>query len=143
MSTAGKGTDFRRWNSTSGAWESVAEVKDLGGPNKSKTAIDASHFQSADDYREFISGMKDGGVVTFTMNFTRDGYEAMDTDFEADALGNYEIVLPDTDQTSIEFEAVVTELPLTVPLDDNIESDVSMQVSGKPVINSGSAPSLA
>ena len=72
------------------------------------------------------------------MNFTRATYDAMKDDFESNALQNYEIVLPDAESTSFEFEGLVTELPLTITGGDKITSEVVIKLSGKVEINSGS-----
>ena len=66
----------------------------------------------------------------------------MNTDFESDDLQNYEIVLPDDEDTSLEFEGLVTELPLTIPMDNKITADVTIQVSGRVTMNSGASSGL-
>jgi hypothetical protein len=65
----------------------------------------------------------------------------MKTDFESDTAQNYEIVLPDTATTTLEFEGLVTELPLTIPPDDKVTADVVIQISGEVTLESGSGPS--
>jgi hypothetical protein len=64
----------------------------------------------------------------------------MRADFEDDALKNYEIVLPDADQTSAEFQGLVTEIPLTID-EKLVMADVTIKISGPITINSGSGPS--
>lgn len=138
MSSAisGVGTLFRRWSGT--AWVNIAEVNSISGPSKSRETIDVTSLDSTDGYREFIAGFRDGGSVNFSMNFTRNGYDLMDADFESDELQDYEIVLPDADKTSFEFLGLVTELPLDITGDDKITCDVVIKISGKVTINSGS-----
>ena len=138
MSSAisGVGTSFRRWNGSS--WENIAEINSITGPNKSRDTIDVTSLDSTGGYREFIGGFRDGGSVTLPMNFTRDTYDMMNTDFEDDDLQNYEIFLPDDDGTSFEFEALVTELGLGIPADDKVTADVTLKVSGQVTVNSGS-----
>jgi hypothetical protein len=63
----------------------------------------------------------------------------MDADFESDTKQNYQIVLPDTDMTTIEFEGNVSELGLAIPVADKITSDVTIQISGKPTVTTGSS----
>jgi predicted secreted protein len=142
--TAGIGTQFRRWNSSlsTPAFEKMANIVSIDGPGRSRETIDITTLDSTGGYREFIGSLRDAGTVTLTMNFVRDTYELMNTDFESDTVGNYEIVLPDSDNTSLEFEALVTELNLTTALDDKITADVTLKVSGKPTLNSGSATSI-
>jgi len=141
MSIIGHKTQLRRWNSVTALWVEVAKVRNLSGPTMSRDTIDDTAFDTANTYREFISGLRDAGEVTITLAFNRDGYEIMKTDFEDDTAQNYEIVLPDADTTSLEFEAFVTEMPLDVPLDDLVTVDVTFKITGQPNLESGSGPS--
>ena len=136
---AGVGTKFRRWNGAN--WVNIAEINSIDGPGKSRDTIDVTSLDSTGGYREFIGGFRDGGTVSLPMNFTRATYELMNTDFESDELQNYEILLPDVEGSSFEFEALVTELGLAIPADDKITADVSLKVSGQIIINSGSGSS--
>ena len=137
---SGVGTLFRRWDSSE--WQNIAEINTVTGPGRSRDTIDVTSLDSTGGYREFIAGFRDAGTVALAMNFTRDTYELMNDDFEVDTLQNYEIVLPDPENTTIEFVGFVTELGLAIPTDDKITSDVTIKISGKPVINSGASSGL-
>jgi len=139
MPNAGVGTKFRRW--TAGAWADISEITNITGPGMTRATIDTTALDTTGGYRTFIAGFKNPGTVTLTMNFTRDGYETMKNDFESDTLQNYEIILPDDENTTFEFEGLVTELPLTIPPDDKITCDVTIQISGEVTLESGSGPS--
>jgi len=141
MAISGVGTQFRRWNSSTGAWESISQINSITGPGMSRDTIDTTALDTTGGYRTFIAGFRNPGTVTLNMNFTRTTYDLMKSDFESDAAQNYEIVLPDDDVTTIEFEGLVTELPLTIPTDDKVSADVTIQISGAVTINSGSGPS--
>ncbi len=137
---AGVGAQFRRWDGA-GSWASLASVKNIDGPTMTRDFIDTTALDTADGYRTFIAGFRDGGEVTITINFTRNVWELLLADFESDDEQNYEIVLPDSDTTSVEFAGLVTGLPLTIAPDDVITSVVVIKISGAPTLNSGSGPS--
>jgi len=141
MALAGVGVQFRRWNSTSGQWESIAEINSIEGPTMSRDFIDTTSLSTTGGYKTFITGFRDAGQVTLNMNFTRDTYEQMQTDFESSDPQNYEIVIPDDDHTTIEFQGYVTELPLSITPDDKITANVTIKLSGQPTLESGSGPS--
>lgn len=141
MANSGVGTQFRRYNTTTHLWENIAEINSITGPGMKRNTIDTTALDTAGGYKTFIAGFRDPGQVTLKMNFTRDTYETMKADFESDVAKNYEIVLPDDDNTSLEFEGLVTELPLTIPTDDKITVDVTIQISGQVTLESGSGPS--
>jgi predicted secreted protein len=133
---AGVGTLFRRWSGS--AWVNIAEVNSISGPSMSRDTIDVTSLDSTGGYREFIGGFRDAGTLQLTMNFSESTYDLMKTDFESDQSQNYEIVLPDAVNTSLEFVALVTELPLEITADDKITSSVTLKITGQVTVNSGS-----
>ena len=140
MATAGVGTKFRRWSGSN--WVNIAEINSITGPSMSRDTIDVTSLDSTGGYREFITGFRNAGTVALAMNFTRDTYDLMKLDFESNTLVNYEIILPDVEETTLEFEGLVTELPLSIPADDKVTADVTIQISGQVTVNSGSAASV-
>ena len=133
---SGVGTQFRRWNALTAKWVNISEITNITGPDKSRNTINVTSLDSLDGYMEFIAGMRDGGSVSLSMNYTKGGYELMNGDFESDVLQHYEILLPD--DNSLEFQGLVTTAPLTIPYDDKISMDIEIKVSGKVHVNSGS-----
>lgn len=137
---AGIGTLFRRWDGAN--WVNIAEIINLAGPSMTRNTIPVVTLDSIDGYIEYLSGFRDGGNLTFTMIFRRDTYQIALTDFESDTLQNYELYFPQDDEdTSIEFEGLVTEMPLTVPAEEKMTVDVTIKISGRPTLNSGSGSS--
>jgi len=133
---SGVGTLFRRWSGT--AWVDIAEVNNITGPGMTRETIDVTSLDSTGGYREFITGFRDAGTITMSMNFTRATLDTFKADFESDSANDYEIVLPDADQTSLEFQGYVTELPLTIPPDDRVTIDVTIKITGQVGVASGS-----
>ena len=129
---AGVGTAFKRESDeSSGVFSAIAEINSITGPGMTRDFIDVTNLDSTGGYREFIGGFRDGGNVTLNMNFTIDGYNQMKDDYENDDSHNYQIVLPDTGETTLEFAAFVTDLPLSVTADDKITIDVTLKVTGQ------------
>jgi predicted secreted protein len=135
---SGQGSKFRRWDSTSGAWADIGQITGISGPSMSRNFIDSTVLSTTGGYKTFIGALRDPGTLTLSMNFTRATYEQMKDDFEDDAVKNYEIILPDDENTTLEFEGLVTELPLNVPTDDKISADVTIKISGQVSLESGS-----
>ena len=131
------GTKFFRWSGS--AWVTISEVTGIDGPSRTRETLDVTNLDSDDNYREFIADLKDGGTINVSMNFYRTTFDLLDADFESATPGNYAIVLPDSGQTSIEFEGLVTELPLSAQVGDKITANVTIKVTGKPVIGTGSS----
>jgi predicted secreted protein len=137
----GQGTEFRRWDSGAGTWEKMADIQNINGPTMTRDTIDVTTLDTTGGYRKFIAGLRDAGELTMTMNFARDTYETMKGDFESDTEQNYEIILPDADNTSLEIVGLVTNLPLSIAPNEVITADVTIKITGQPVLESGSGPS--
>lgn len=128
---AGVGTQFKRGNGASPeVFTAIAEVNNITGPNKSRGTIDVTSLDSTGGYREFIASFRDPGEVQLNMNFTLAGFNDMNDDFESDSSVNYQIVLPDTGNTTLEFAAFVTALGMAVPMDDKVTMTVTLKVTG-------------
>ena len=86
---AGVGSQFlRERDNSSGTFLAIAEVGSITGPNLSRASIDVTSLDSTGGYREFIGSFRDGGELTFEMNFTRDGYIFMKDDQYKKCLQN-------------------------------------------------------
>jgi hypothetical protein len=85
-----------------------------------------------------VKGLKDGGEVTVTLNYdpANNSHSALDADFEEDELRDYQVViLPgDDDEYTWEFSAMITSLGDSFPVDDRMERDVTVKISGKPTL---------
>jgi predicted secreted protein len=127
---AGVGTVFNR-NGTP-----LAEINSITGPGMTRDFIDVTSLDSTGGYREFIAGFRDGGTVVLNMNFTIDTWALMKDDFEDDAAVPYSIELPDSDGTTISFNGLVTECPITIPTDDKVTADVTIKVTGEVSVGS-------
>lgn len=122
---SGQGTIFLRNG------EPVSEINSIEGPGKSRETIDVTRLEDVDGYRQYIGGLREPGTVTLNMNFTRDGFDSFNSDFESDDAQDYEIHFPDPDETVFSFSGLVTEIPVSVPIGDKITMDVTIQISGK------------
>jgi len=128
---AGVGTSFKRGDGTSAEeFNAIAEVRNITGPGMTRDFIDVTNLDSTGGYREFITGFRDGGELTFTMNFTLAGYDDLFADYSSDDSHNYQVVLADTGATTFEFAGYVTSLPLTIPTDDAVTVDVTIKITG-------------
>jgi len=133
----GVGTVFRRWNTTTSAWETIAGITNVAGPSMTRKTHPTTALDTTGGYETFITGFRDAGTFVLSMLFDRAGFDTMLEDFESDSKQNYEVVLPDDDATSIEFEGLVTDMPLTIP-ESPITMDVTVKISGAITVNSGS-----
>lgn len=137
MAFTGVGTVFKRWNTNTSAWDRIAEVNSIAGPTMTRDTIDTTSLDTTGGYRTFIAGFRNAGTLTINMNFTRAAFELMKADFESDVVQNYEIELPDVDNTSLEFEGLVVECPLEIP-EGKVAMTTKIQITGPVTLDSGS-----
>lgn len=114
-----------------------AEVTGITPPALSRDTVDATHELSPEAWREFIAGLKDGGEVSFDMNFVPDSVEAASCMAELDLMGraalkNRKVVFPDGSYFT--FAAILTGYEPDAPLDDKMAASVTLKVSGKPTL---------
>lgn len=135
----GFGTQFQRaTNLTPGTtFETIANVTNIGGPDRSRETIDVTAHDSPGGWMEFIGGLKDGGEISLDVNY--DPAEAthdLDDDFDDDLARNYRIIiLPDTaDEYTWSIKGVMTELSDEFPYDDKMARSMTIKVSGKPTL---------
>ena len=118
----------------------IAELTNIPGPSLSAGTIDATSHDSlatANGYREFIQGVRDGGDISIEGNFIpgNPGQAALKTDFDAGTLDAYTITFPVVMATTWTFKAIVTALETSSPYDDKASFTATLKVSGKPSLN--------
>ena len=131
---SGQGTTFSKWKDS--AWLPLSEILDITGPTMSRTTIDTTSLSSLGGYMTFMGGLRDPGTLSFAMVFEKSRYDELKDDYESDENGTYQIELPD--DSTLEFEALVTEIPLNIPGNDKITVNVSFKISGSVVYTPGS-----
>lgn len=115
------------------AFVKVAEVLNITPPALARDAIDATHTESTEGWREFIPGLKDGGEVSVEMNFIP-GHASLDLIlalFSRDA-GNFRITFPDSPATVWTFSAFITGFEPEAPLEDKMTATATFKLTGKP-----------
>jgi hypothetical protein len=112
----------------------VAEVKGVRGPTLSAGTVDTTSFESANDVREFISTLRDGGTVSFTLNYlpnaTNTGHQLLVNDLRDGTSQSYSLVFPNS--VTMTFTGLVTGFEITAELEQAIQANVTIKVSGWP-----------
>jgi len=135
---AGVGTKLKMSATQPSDWSTVnpiAHINNITGPGMSKDTIDTTALDTTGGYRTFITGFKNPGTLTFTLMFDSAGYNTLKNSFDSDSPYYIQIELPDKPSggshgSTFTFQGLVTEIPLTIPPDDKITCDVTIQISG-------------
>lgn len=137
MASTGQGVIFQYWD-TSGTpqWIEIANITSIGGPSMSRDTIDTTVLNNTDGYRTFIAALRDSGSLNLTMHFSAANYELIKGHFESQSTENYRVFLPSSvgvDNSTFEIEGLVSELPLSVPVDDLVTCEVVIKIVGEVV----------
>lgn len=120
------------------SYTTVAQVRNVSGPSMSGDSIDVTAHDSADGFREYVAGLRDGGEVTLDLIFDPAGathknaagglaYEYVQRTSKA-----YKITFPDT--TAWTFVAFVTALSPSMPVDGELSASATLKITGKPTL---------
>lgn len=119
------------------AFTDVAEITKLTPPNLSRDAIEVTHLLSANGYREFIAGWRDGGEVSYEGNWlpldgTQDYTTGLHSSFNTDTVHNWRVVIPTV--VRIDFSGFVTAHEPDLPLEDRGTISGKIKITGKPTV---------
>jgi len=127
---AGIGTKFQRLDSEAiPTYQDIAGIYEMGGPSPTGNMIDGTTFDSTDGWKEFVRGLKDGGSASFSLLYNQTAAIAMLADFNDPVPHSYKILFPGA-LGSVLFDGFVSELPITIPIDDKVTISVTIKVTG-------------
>lgn len=121
-----------------GNYTTVAEVKDITGPGYEADTIEATNHSSSGAWREWLSGLLDGGEVTFDVNYLPGN--ATHDESASGLFGlllnrtrrNFRLVWPVTPTERVTFLGIVTGFEPSAPVDDVLTASVTVKVTGSP-----------
>ena len=112
----------------------IASLTSISGVELSADDVDVTAHDSADDYREFVQGLKDGGSVSIEGNFTHVASQiGLKTLFDSGDIVAMSIAFPDALATWT-FNGYVNALSTDAPMEDKISFSASIKVTGKPTL---------
>jgi len=121
---------------TNGAelFTAIAEVKSIGGPDMSSTVLDATHFLSADNTREFIASWIDPGTLSLTCNFLPQStnQQSLLTAMKNRVRKYFRLTWSDAASTVCNMSGVVVGFSINNQLDAILEATVSVKLTGFP-----------
>jgi predicted secreted protein len=134
MQTFGQGTLFKIDSTTP---VTVGELTTITPPQRSADTIDTTTLSTADGYRTFIQGWKDGGEVSLSGFYdptTGAGQAELETLFDSGVVETFKIVYPTGIGKTLSFDGIVTGISPGVELEGQITFECTIKVSGKPTM---------
>jgi hypothetical protein len=112
----------------------IVQVKGLTGPNLQAAVIDTTNFDSVNQVREFISGLKDPGQLTFQTNMIPNAWQAGQQKLwplvTSGDVRTYEVALADYFLTTMSMSGIATGIGASTQLEQAGMLDVSIKVTG-------------
>jgi predicted secreted protein len=124
-------------NGASVSYTTIAEVKDFDWA-MTRSIIDVTSHDSG-GWKEKRPGVKDGGPVSFEMNFlpqnaTQNFSAGLMADFISGALRDFEVLWQDTGNTIWKFTAIVKDYQPKGPVDAALTAKIALEITGAPTI---------
>ena len=124
------GLGTRLFRKVNGDWVPLSRLVSITGPGVSRDMIDSTTFDTSERFREFITGLRDGGNLSFEAEYTRATYDAMLDDFMENDPVEYMLLIAG-DGTGLTFKGFVTDFPLNIPIADKTTLSSTIKVTGK------------
>lgn len=138
MSNAIAGPGFLLQHFNGATYDTIAEVKDINGPETSVDVVDVTNQDSPDNFEEILPTLKRGGTASFDVNFVpTDGTQDSTTgmlSFLADrSRETWQIIVPGTG-LSVQFEGYVVKWGPKFPVANAATASMDIRVTGPVVI---------
>lgn len=115
----------------------IAELSKIGPVGKSRETIDCTNLNTAGGYKEFIGGMRDGGVVALEGNFIAgdtSGQIGLQTDFDGETAQSFVVYFPTAITATWTFTGVVTKFETNFEVNNKVTFASEIKITGEPVL---------
>lgn len=131
---SGVGTTLQRGNGASPeVFTTVAEVRQISGPELTSEEVESTSLDSVGGFKEFIGGLKDGGQVQFDCNYIgSDVQQNAIRDNVGGVTENYRISWPFSPTVTCTFAAQVVGFSMSTEPNSAISASVTLKISGSP-----------
>jgi len=115
----------------------VAELTNISGPTLATDALDVTSHDSANAYREFVSGVHDGGEISiegFLYTGDTNGQNVLRGDVQDGGSGLYHFIFPSAVAEWL-FTGYTTSFAEGANFDDALRFSATIKLTGKPVMS--------
>lgn len=116
-----------------GTLTKLGEITAVSLPNPQTAEVEATHFESPDRRREYISGLIEDGEGSFEMNYVPgSATDVLIRAAQADGdARDYKIVVPDgTGHWAVTGQCIVRGYERSIPIDDRMLATLTVRFTG-------------
>jgi predicted secreted protein len=124
-----------------GSYQTINEVLSITGPTLGSDLIEVTNHSSTGSYKEYIAGGKDGGEVSFDINYlpadsTHDATSGLLYMYNTDpqTAQAFKMIFTDTGNTEWTFNAVVQDFQISAEIGSQLTASCTLKVTGQPVL---------
>jgi hypothetical protein len=122
-----------------GTPQTISEVLSLGGPTLSSDLIDVTNHSSPGAYKEFILGGKDGGEVSFDINYdpphlTHNASTGLLAMYDAQSTEAFTLVFKSTPNYTWTFNGIIQDFQPNAEIGSQLTASVTVKVTGQPTL---------
>lgn len=139
MATAAKlgyGTLLKRGDGGSPeVFTTIAEVREISDFGAERELVEVTNHDSANGFREFILGLKDGSEFSVVANYipshsTQSPTTGVIADFDNSATKNYQLVFPTNPTETAQAALLCMAWNIAPPIDDAMVLNLTFKVTG-------------
>jgi len=135
----GLGTTFEMADiATPTVFTAIAEIFNMEPPTAEDETVEATHYGSPDNSREYIPGLSDMGSMTFEMNLVPGSASDLALQAARGVKKVCKITFPNG--VTLTFTGVREAYERSIPVDDRMTASVTFKVSGNPAQGVAAAP---
>jgi predicted secreted protein len=121
------------------SFTTIAEVKDIDGPNLKMDTVDVTSHSSGGGWEEVIGTVLRSGEVMFDINFlptsATQGYgTGLLKDLVNRTVRHFQLVFPNAGNTTWSFSALVTAFTPNAAVVGELKASISLKVTGQPTL---------
>lgn len=116
------------------AFTAIAMVKGVRGPSISGSTADITSFDSPNGFREFIGTLRDGGTLSFSINYDPGDttHAALMSDLIAGTTRNFEMHFNDADDSILDIAGIVTGFEISAELEQVVQASCTIKITAEP-----------
>lgn len=126
------GTQLKRSADGGTTFTAIANVTSFSGPAAERETYDVTAHDGADNFRNFVGGLANGGEVSVEVNYDPNDHDTLYGDLSAASPLDYKMSSPAGEEWA--FKAIMTGFEREFPVDDKMTATITWQVSGKPTL---------
>lgn len=126
-------------DSSGAEFETIAEVEYIKPIKLKARTTSSTELSQQDRYQRHKSIYYDSGQMALLLKFSRTEYEQFLSDYQSGNIRSYRIVIPDSDSTTFNLQAIITKFPIRITLKETMRCNLVLKISGKSMLHPAEA----